>query len=98
MPSGIVSTRGGSLGREPGVEGVVQTDMRSMLAALAGAVLGLVCARVSAKGACLKFSQSADGAARALTLRIDNDCPDDMTCSLSWRVTCVSASGRSTTA
>lgn len=72
--------------------------MRFMLAALTGAVLGLVCARVSAKGACLKFSQSTDGAARALLLRIDNDCSEDMTCSLSWRVSCVSTGGRQTTA
>jgi hypothetical protein len=38
---------------------------------------------------CIKFSQTGDSEKRTVTFRIDNDCKQDLECSISWEVKCV---------
>jgi hypothetical protein len=61
-------------------------------------VLGAGAAARAAGPRCLHFAQTNDPAARAMTLRIDNDCDEEMACWISWKITCVSAGARTTTA
>ncbi len=40
-------------------------------------------------GACIHFSQTGDQEKRTITFHIDNDCKQDVQCTIAWEVKCV---------
>jgi hypothetical protein len=52
---------------------------------------------VCAAGNCVKYSQSQDPTARSLNMRLENKCDQEMVCTVTWAVTCITQNGDVTT-